>query len=138
MSDACAKIDNLTAAEIRVNRDRLIVECTDDSPHEIARRFVNARFDAKQRDEILSKQGAELKAAKEVIERLKQQRLIVEKAAADERSRFQNAVMVAERQHGTLRTRVKEQQDLIQILKTQIHELQSAARPPADQEPSSD
>lgn len=52
------EIENLSATELKERRAELETEAAKGDAAELAKRFVQARFDAKSRDEKLSEQGA--------------------------------------------------------------------------------
>ncbi len=51
------EIENLSAAELKAKRDELAAAIAGSPPEDLAARYVQARYDAKARDEKLAEQG---------------------------------------------------------------------------------
>lgn len=65
-----ADVENLSAAELKEQRDSIVAELSGAEGidrEEIARRYVQARFDAKFRDEKLSEQGVTINSLNDSI-----------------------------------------------------------------------
>ena len=79
------EIENMTFAELKARQSELIEAMKDTLPTELAARYVQARLDAKQRDEKLSEQGQTITNLNEALQTRAEQLALADRALADER-----------------------------------------------------
>lgn len=66
-------IENLSAADLKTKAAELVAEAVKVEPAELAKRYVQARLDAKMRDEVLAKQGETVTALQTGLKAAEQQ-----------------------------------------------------------------
>lgn len=79
-------IENATAADIKANRVELVEQAKSATVDELAMRYVQARLDAKMRDEKLAEQGATITSLNEAIASARDRIKVMEKQISDRES----------------------------------------------------
>ena len=80
------EIENMTFAELKARQSELIGAMKDTLPTELAARYVQARLDAKQRDEKLSEQGRTITNLNAALQTRAEQLAIADRALTDEKA----------------------------------------------------
>lgn len=102
------EIENLTFDELKAQRGQLAAELKDLPADELAARYIQARTDAKQRDEKLAEQGQTIKTLNASVARMMHDSGAAEAAAtALTRLHKANSLEVS-KQHSSLRAATKE------------------------------
>lgn len=111
------EIENLSFADLKKQRAELITEAAKATAEELAARYVDARTDAKQRDEKLAEQG----------KRIDQQQALIERAlkTLDEHEQRANQ---AERDCATANAKIAEQLAAMAALEKQLRKVESDCR----------
>ncbi len=107
-------IENLSHAELKANRADLIAQAKEADQHELASRYVQARTDAKHRDEKLAEQGRSIEALQFAVEKFQKM------ATAAQQLADNRVEVIAERDK-----HIQESAVVLQKMKHELHDAKS-------------